>query len=67
MDPIMYVAKDEHDEVDRILVERMVETAKKVYERFKIPAKMIFDEDARRLHESATVFFACKKGFDATR
>ena len=31
MDPIMYVAKDEHDEVDRILVERMVETAKKVY------------------------------------
>ena len=67
MDPVMYVAKDEHDEVDRILVERMVETAKKVYEKFKVPAKMIFDEDAKNLHESATVCFACKKKFDCDK
>ena len=67
MDPITYVAKDEHDEVDRILVERMVETAKKVYEKFKIPAKMIFDEDARKLHESATTCFACKKRLDGDK
>ena len=58
MDPIAYVAKDEHDEVDRILVEKMVETAKKVYEKFKIPAKMIFDEFDRKIHESATTCFA---------
>ena len=38
MEPITYVAKDEHDEVDRVLVERMIEEAKKVYERFKVPA-----------------------------
>ena len=55
MDPVTYVAKDEH-EVDRILVEKMVETAKKVYEKFKIPAKMIFDEFGRKIHESSTVF-----------
>ena len=67
MDPVTYVAKDEHDEVDRILVERMVETAKKVYEKFKISAKMIFDEDAKNLHESATVCFACKKKFDGDK
>ena len=64
MEPITYVAKDEHDEVDRVLVEKMVETAKNVYENFTIPAKMIFDEDARKLHESATVCFACGKEFD---
>ena len=42
-------------------MERMIGEARKVYERFKIPAKMIFDEDAKSLHESATVCFACKK------
>ena len=67
MDPITYVAKDEHDEVGRILVERMVETAKKVSEKFKIPAKMIFDEDARKLHESAITCFACKKKLDGNK
>ena len=67
MEPITYVAKDEHDEVDRILVEKMVEIAKKVYENFKIPAKMIFDEDARKLHESATTCFACGKEFDGDK
>ena len=67
MEPITYVAKDEHDEVDRILVDRMVETVKKVYERFKIPVKMIFDEDARKLHESATVCFACNKKFNGDK
>ena len=67
MDPITYVAKDEHDEVDRILVERMVETAKKVYEKFIVPIKMIFDENARKLHESATVCYACKKKFNGDK
>ena len=66
MEPITYVAKEEHDEVDKVLVKRMIEEAKKVYERFKIPAKMIFDEDAKNLHESATVCFACKK-FDGNK
>ena len=67
MEPITYVAKDEHDEVDKILVEKMVETAKNVYENFKIPAKMILDEYARKLHESATVCFACGKEFDGDK
>ena len=35
MEPIAYVAKDEHDEVDKILVENMVEKAKNVYENFQ--------------------------------
>ena len=61
------MAKDEHDEVDRILVEKMVETAQKVYEKFKIPAKMIFDEFDKKIHESATTCFACKKKFDGDK
>ena len=66
MEPITYVARDEHDEVDKILVEKMAETAKKVYENFKISAEMIFGEIARKLHESATACFACKK-FDGDK
>ena len=67
MDPITYVEKDKHNEVDRILVEKMVETGKKVYEKFKIPAKMMFDEFDRKIHKSATVCFACKKKFDGDK
>ena len=61
MGPIMYVAKDENDEVDRILVEKMMETAKKIYEKFKTPIKIIFGDNVKRLYESATVCYACKK------
>ena len=64
MEPITYVAKDENDEVGRILVETMVETAKKIYERFKVLVEMIFDDNAKKLHESATVCFACKGEFN---
>ena len=67
MGPITYVAKDKHDEVDKILVEEMVETVKNVYENFKISAKMIFDKDARKLHESTTACFACGKEFDGDK
>ena len=67
MEPITYVAKDEHDEVDRVLVERMVEVTKKVYERFKVPVKMIFDENARKLHESETVYLRVRGNSTVTR
>ena len=67
MDPITYVAKDENDEVDRDLLEKMMETAKKVYEKFKTPIKMIFDDDARICYESATVCYACKKEFNGDK
>ena len=45
----------------------MVETVKKVYENFKISAKIIFDEDARKLHESTIACFACGKEFDGDK
>ena len=61
MDPVTYVAKDENDEVDKILMEKMIEEVKKVCERFKVPVKIIFDETARKLHENATVCFAGNK------
>ena len=41
--------------------------AKKIYETFKISAKMIFDDDARRLHESLTECYACGKEFDGDK
>ena len=69
MDPGTYVTKDERDEVDKIFMEKLEETTKKIYEIFKNPIPMIYDEDARKLHESLTVCFACgdKLGRDKVR
>ena len=51
MEPVTYVMKNEHDEVDKIFMENLEEIARKVYENFKTSILMIFDEDARKLHE----------------
>ena len=59
MEHVTYVIKDEHDEVDKIFMENLEEAARKVYETFKTPVPMIFDEDAMKLHESLTVCYAC--------
>ena len=61
MEPVTYVMKDERDNVDKILVDNLEETAKKVYETFKTSVPMIFDGDARKLHESLTECYACGK------
>ena len=55
MEPVTYVMKDEHDEVDKIFMENLEEATRKVYETFKTPVPMIFDEDAMKLHESLTL------------
>ena len=69
MAPVAYVMKDEREEVDRIFMEKLEETARKVYEAFKTPVPMIYDEDARKLYESLTVCYACgdKLGRDKVR
>ena len=59
MDPVAYMIKDECDEVDKIFAEKLEETTKKIYEAFKTPVPMIFDDDARKLHKSLTVCFTC--------
>ena len=40
-------------------MENLEETAKKVYEAFKTPVPMVYGEDARKLHKSLTVCYAC--------
>ena len=59
MDAVTYVMEDEHDEVDKIFLEKLEEVTKKIYETFKTPVPMIFDDDAREIHESLTECFAC--------
>ena len=46
MDPVTYVMKEEGDEVDKIFMEKLEETTKKIYETFKTSVPMIFDEAA---------------------
>lgn len=41
------VLGSEDDDVSKILVEKLEKMAKEVYNRFKVPVKMVFDDDAR--------------------
>ena len=61
IDHVTYIAEDESVDVNKILVEKLIEKAKEVYENFKVPVKMIFDEIARISFESATKCYACGK------
>ena len=46
MDPVTYVSQGEDDQVDRVFVEKLEGVTKKIYETFKGPKPMIFDEVA---------------------
>ena len=63
MDPVTYVSQGENDQVDRVFVEKLEEVTKKIYETFQEPRPMIFDEAAKRLHESQDECYACGEKF----
>ena len=63
MDPITYVCQGEDDEVDRVFVQKLEEVMRKIYETFKEERPMIFDEAARKLHESQNSCYACGEKF----
>ena len=47
MDPVTYVSQGEDDRVDRMFVEKLEEATKNIYETFKEPRPMIFNEAAK--------------------
>ena len=59
IDPAEAIGSDETDDVARILVKKLEEKSKEVYEKFKVPVKMVFDETAKISFESATKCYAC--------
>ena len=64
MDSVTYVSRGEDDRVDRVFVEKLEEVKKKIYETFKESRPMIFDEAAKRLHDSQDECYACGERFD---
>lgn len=64
MDPITYVCQSEDDEVDKMFVEKLEEVTRKIYENFKDPRPMIFDEAAKRLHNAHNRCCACGNEFN---
>ena len=58
MDPITYVKKGNED-VAKIFFEELEETTKKIYDRFKVDAPMIFNDEAKKLFEKQTECYAC--------
>ena len=63
MDPIIYVKRDECDQVDEVFVKTLEKVAKQIYERFKVSVPMIFDKAAKELHESQSECYACGTKF----
>ena len=59
IDPAEAIGNDDNDDVNKILVGKLIEKAKEVYEKFKVPVKMKFDETARISFESASKCYAC--------
>ena len=57
------MSQGEDDQVDRVFMEKLEEVTKKIYENFKESAPMIFDEVAKRLHESQNECYACGERF----
>ena len=63
MDPVSYVCQNENDDVAKIFVEKLEEVTKKIYETFKESKPMIFDENAKKLHESQKECYVCGEKF----
>ena len=64
MDPITYVCQNEDDDVSKVFVEKLEEVTKNIYEIFKEPRPMIFDEAAKKLHDSQDRCYACGEKFN---
>ena len=64
MDPITYVCQNENDDVSKVFVEKLEEVTKKIYETFKESKPMIFDEAAKKLHESQHECYVCAEKFN---
>ena len=59
IEPTEAIGNDETDDIAKILVKKLEEKAKEVYEKFKEPVKMVFDETAKISFESAERCYAC--------
>ena len=62
MVPVTYVKRGDED-VAKIFYEELEEVTKKIYDRFKVDASMIFNDEARKLFEEQTECYACGKPF----
>ena len=62
MEPITYV-RNGNENVAKVFVEELEETTKKIYERFKVDAPIIFNDEAKKLFEKQTECYACGKPF----
>ena len=66
VDPVIYVKQGDED-VDKVFVEKLEDLTKSIYERFKVSVPMVFDEEARRLHESQNECYACNTPFNGDK
>ena len=64
MDPVTYTSQNKNDQVNKIFLENLEKIAKEIYETFKESKPMIFDENAKRLHESQNERYACGEKFN---
>ena len=65
MDPITYVMQSEHYQVDKVFVNTFEKITKEIYKRFKDSVPMIFDETAKKLHNSQNNCYSCGEEFSS--
>ena len=61
---VTHVCADENDNVAKAFVKAAEDSVKEIYNKFKNPAKMIFNEKEKILHDSQIRCYACSGGFD---
>ena len=62
-EPVTFTARSEDDDVAQIFVNDLEQNIKDIYQRFKIPEKMIFTESDKELYNSATLCHICEDKF----
>ena len=64
MDPVTHVCENDNEDVSKGFAEELERITKVIYERFKEPKKMVFDEAAKRFHDSQHACYACGEKFN---
>ena len=62
MDPVTYLKQGDED-VSEVFTRKLENVTKEIYERFKVSVPMIFNDAARRLHNTQNECYACRKPF----
>lgn len=60
-DPVVFITKNEDNDVAQIFVESLIQNIKDIYQQFKFPKRMIFTKDDAKRYVAATTCHICER------